>query len=319
MSQIHVSDWYRTLLGAALSNDVEGDRAAAWQLLNHTLSVGPIDSVDQWAALSSNSTVPLRNEILLAGIDTDKQGAAIRIGDFKLIVGDWGGTKKETWCDLNMSGFSPHFPAPIDPNPHAHGPGGLGGLYCDYLPNSSSSYPLGADAEWLEPGTAQCGVTAHTKYADPNISVVVLEAPNECCALCSSHAGCAVAVFDKPSRTCTLHSSAKHNVTVRTGSVAFQPNVSPPPSPPHPHHRPTNWTNVIRGLYNVANDPRETTDLQDQMPDLVASMHARLVFWNRTTVPSIHNKTRDPEAKAMAQLTSCMSPWQDWMAPSTKP
>ena len=55
--------------------------------------------MDQWGALSNGgdwdavSQTP-RTEVLLAGIDIDKQGAAIRVGDFKLLVGNWGA---DTW------------------------------------------------------------------------------------------------------------------------------------------------------------------------------------------------------------------------------
>jgi hypothetical protein len=86
---------------------------------------GPIDSVDQWAYLSagggsrdsagiggdsdSGDSVAVsggdpRTEVLLAGIDTDKKGAAIRVDDYKLLVGMWGA---DTWCDLNITGYSP--------------------------------------------------------------------------------------------------------------------------------------------------------------------------------------------------------------------
>ena len=29
-------------------------------------------------------------------------------------VGNWGA---DTWCDLNLTGHSPYYPAPVDPNP----------------------------------------------------------------------------------------------------------------------------------------------------------------------------------------------------------
>jgi arylsulfatase A-like enzyme len=51
---LHVSDWYKTLLGAALSQDSPADRAAAEAALSRTLTLGPIDSVDHWEAMASS-------------------------------------------------------------------------------------------------------------------------------------------------------------------------------------------------------------------------------------------------------------------------
>lgn len=139
-----MSDWYKTLVSAALSKDSAEDLAAARKALSHTFEIGPIDSIDQWAALngqdymqhapgsSSPATQPSvtdgpRTEVLLAGIDSDKRGAAIRVGHYKLLIGDWGA---DTWCDLNRTGFSPVFPAQPSPKPPSEGGGGFGGLVC---------------------------------------------------------------------------------------------------------------------------------------------------------------------------------------------
>ena len=126
---LHVSDWYKTLISAALSGDTSHDQAKARAAISELLLAGPIDSVDHWAVLSTggkggNTSWP-RSEVLLAGVDTDKQGAAIRIGQYKLMVGQWGAG---TWCDLNKTGFSPSYPAsPVK------GIGGEGGLVCTSL------------------------------------------------------------------------------------------------------------------------------------------------------------------------------------------
>lgn len=70
------------------------------------------------------------------------------------------------------------------------------------------------------------------------------------------------------------------------------------------------WDTVIAGLYNVVTDPRELTDLQATMPDKVKEIYARFVFWNATTVVSIHNRTRDPGSDHWANKTNCWSPWE---------
>merc|ERR1712046_495741 len=98
----------------------------------------------------------------------------------------------------------------------------------------------------------------------------------------------------------------KQPVTVTYGSVPFLPFI-PAPTPPPPAPPPV-WPSQIKGLYNVVEDPRELNDLQDQMPDMVAKLHARLIYWNATTVPSIHT-ANDPKGAAHRSATGCDSPW----------
>ena len=72
------------------------------------------------------------------------------------------------------------------------------------------------------------------------------------------------------------------------------------------------WWDKVKGLYDVVADPRETQDLQQELPAVVQRLHARLMGWNASRVPSIHNRTADPKAQRMVRETACMSPWQDW-------
>ena len=90
--------------------------------------------MDQWAALTTLAHEGPRQEVLLAGIDVDRGAAAIRVGDLKLLVGSWGG---DTWCDLNVSGYSPHYPVPPSQS-SGTGPGGEGGLWCAPLPGTGA-------------------------------------------------------------------------------------------------------------------------------------------------------------------------------------
>ena len=60
----------------------------------------------------------------------------------------------------------------------------------------------------------------------------------------------------------------------------------------------------------VVKDPRELHDLQASLPAKVSEIYQRFVFWNATTVPSIHNHTRDPASNAHANKTDCWTPWQ---------
>ena len=133
-----VGDWFRTLLSAALSRDSASRRSAAWVALRPLLGIGPIDSVDHWAALGrirdaeeapahGREPQPPRSELVLAGLDSDRRAAAIRVGRYKLLLGAWG---DDRWCDLNVSEASPAYPAPSN----ADGLGGEGGLWCMHLP-----------------------------------------------------------------------------------------------------------------------------------------------------------------------------------------
>lgn len=162
---LHISDWYKTLLSAAMSQLSPDERRASVAMLSEILATGPIDSVDQWAALANGGSWKglegqPRSEILLAGIDIDKKGAAIRVGDLKLLVGSWG---SDIWCDLNITGFSPVAPAAPAP-PQPNGPvGGRGGLVCIHL-NTSTRGGHDTDAPpkipWWQSITGLYNVTA---------------------------------------------------------------------------------------------------------------------------------------------------------------
>ena len=235
-----VGDWYATLLSAALHGASEEEQSAARLLLAPLLKAGPIDSIDAWASLldAANGraagnpldTAPrtdVRSEVLLAGIDIDKQGAALRVGKYKLLVGAWGSS---TWCDLNVSGHSPAYPAP----PAAEGLGGEGGLFCMQLPTPPPPPP-----------------------ATP-----------------------------RP----------------RLGAMA-------PPPPPWWAPPPPPWWERVAGLYDVVADPRERTDLQLALPGIVSELLQKLVAFNQTVAPSIHEPT-DPAGKEHANETGCLGPWQ---------
>merc|ERR1712216_662878 len=101
-------------------------------------------------------------------------------------------------------------------------------------------------------------------------------------------------VFNKPTQSCILKKSIDQPLTVTYGSVAPLPHFAPPSPPPAPS--PSDWPSQVKGLYNVVEDPRELHDLQADLPDVVNKLHARLVHWNATTVPSIH-VPNDPEGK----------------------
>ena len=53
---------------------------------------------------------------------------------------------------------------------------------------------------------------------------------------------------------------------------------------------PPDWTNTTRGLYDVANDPREMHDLQTEKPDVVASLMARFLHWCAVLQPAVSRR-----------------------------
>ena len=243
---IWVGDWYRTLVSAALSNDTPAQRTVARKKIQHLLSVGPIDSIDQWGALTvaaaaagagGGAAAPAgadpRTELLLAGVDIDKHGAAIRVGRHKLLVGDWGGGGRPnstlvSWCDLNRSESNvPWYPAPPAKDHNNVSIGGEGGIYCAFI----------------EPSTKRT-----FNRRKPSLSRTAVQG------------------------------------------------------------KPTPWSSVVFGLFDVVADPRELEDLQDAKPDIVAALMLRLVYWNGTTAPSVHKKG-DPNGTAHANATDCWSPW----------
>eukprot|EP01052_Picozoa_sp_SAG31_P009225 SAG31_NODE_480_length_15108_cov_56.073423_14_plen_98_part_00 len=60
----------------------------------------------------------------------------------------------------------------------------------------------------------------------------------------------------------------------------------------------------------VVEDPREMHDLSAAMPQKVKELQQRLVYWNTTTVGSIHVRPGDPSGNAYANATDCWSPWE---------
>ncbi|CAL4147956.1 unnamed protein product, partial [Meganyctiphanes norvegica] len=66
---IHVSDWYATLLSAAGGEIPEG-----------------LDSINQWDALLGKVKAP--RDTLIYNLDDKAQKGAMRVGDYKLVLGD---------------------------------------------------------------------------------------------------------------------------------------------------------------------------------------------------------------------------------------
>jgi len=142
-------------------------------------------------------------------------------------------------------------------------------------------------------------------YADANLTVIPSKI-GDCCKLCANHSGCAAGVYNKPSQSCILKAGVDRPLSVDYGSMAYILGPAPSPSP-------GDWPSQIKGLYNVVEDPRELHDLQHELSDKVLELHERLIYWNATTVPSIHPKPKkDEKGKAHRLATDCISPWQDW-------
>jgi arylsulfatase A-like enzyme len=70
---MHVTDWLPTLLSAAGGNLSE--------------LASNLDGVDQWSSISTNQTSPRKQVII--NIDEVTKTAAIRDGEWKLVIGEY--------------------------------------------------------------------------------------------------------------------------------------------------------------------------------------------------------------------------------------
>ena len=207
--------------------------------------------------------------MLLAGIDIDKHGAALRLGRYKLLVGAWG---SGAWCDLNVSGLSPAYPAPVSPD----GLGGEGGLWCASDPPLAQS---AVSSPSTSPSTAVGGGGGRGGAETSPSSLV--EVPSSLVEVAAAAPPSALGGVGAPSPTPEQAEAA--------------------PRPP--------WWGRVAGLYDVESDPRETHDLQATHPAMVQQMLHRLLQFNSSVVPSVH-RPADPAGREHADRTNCWGPWR---------
>ena len=88
---MHVTDWLPTLYSAAGGNAAD---------------LGDLDGLSQWDALTTNGTGPRRE--ILHNIDPISDYGALRVGDFKLLVGNPGidsGHTSNCWVSGSARGW----------------------------------------------------------------------------------------------------------------------------------------------------------------------------------------------------------------------
>ena len=61
-------------------------------------------------------------------------------------------------------------------------------------------------------------------------------------------------------------------------------------------------------LYNLASDPRETTDVAAANPGVVEALTERLAVWGASAVPVVENATADPRASP-EHFNGSWTPW----------
>ena len=75
---LHVSDWYRTLIGAALSGDSPAAREAAEREIAELLATGPIDSIDHWPAMAATAGGRRRSQPRRHGVAAPTRRRSLR-------------------------------------------------------------------------------------------------------------------------------------------------------------------------------------------------------------------------------------------------
>lgn len=86
-----------------------------------------------------------------------------------------------------------------------------------------------------------------------------------------------------------------------------------PPSPafpltPQPVHAIWPLPDMTPTLFDLASDPRETTNLSSTFPDIVDALTARLAVWGRQAVDVVENGTADPRS-APSNFNGSWTPW----------
>lgn len=173
------------------------------------------------------------------------------------------------------------------------------------------------------------GFTAISSGYEPYIDKTGGDSAGACCSACSGNISCAVWTWTGPGH-CALMAYNKYRLRpIRcaapcvTGNNAAnnsqipQPWRDPMPDPTQLScgfngHVPANRTGAI--LFNLATDLRETSNLADQHPEIVASLRAMLDPYIASAVPPLNEfasqRAADPRAKEAAKKAGG---WVTWL------
>ena len=289
---MHQADWVPTLLGAA-----------GVAKLNDSAKP-PMDGVDMWPALSDPTAITGPRTSVLLNVDptnqmqlNDPHGwsgfAGIRVGKYKLVLGDPG--VPNSWCWPNQNSTDDEVDAlaralqeeafdaqthPIHPN---------GGPQVDE-PTSGVCW---SDAIASAP-TGNCTVKAETCY--PGNDLLHFESPGvqACCDACSAHDKCTSwthNIADTPP-TCWLKTRPAAKPLPSSDCTSGIVDSRPPAPPPHPGacaateypactcaYNGTVPNNRMQPLlFDLEADPRETSNLatHPEHATTLASLRAAL-------------------------------------------
>eukprot|EP00038_Savillea_parva_P024840 m.45221 g.45221 ORF g.45221 m.45221 type:complete len:641 (-) comp6626_c0_seq1:122-2044(-) len=298
---MHHCDWAATLV------------AAAGGTMNDTALPAP-DSISQWPAMLASTTpsaapVYPREHVLLNVDQTNQEvindaggwsgyAGIVRLdtsGYWKLVLGNPG--TPNDWCWPNQEIMS-----------------------VTRLNHRS-------------PEAANCSQESGVAFPGNDISHVEVASVDACCPACSAVPSCIGYTFrpattptDNGSGACWLKfnisttdkAPCPHCVSGTTGRTPLPPNGSDPmPNPADltcafNGHVPANKTGTI--LFDLRNDPLETTNVADQNPDIVAALRTLLDGYIASAVEPLNEtpdeRKTDPAATAAAKAAQCWVPWE---------
>jgi hypothetical protein len=243
---VHQCDWVPTLLGAA----------GALATLNDTASP-PMDGINLWPYLADPANVTGPRTSVLLNVDPTNQGsqlndphgwsgyAGIRVGAYKLVLGDPGVPNSWCWPNQNSSAAAPSHPHPLKPR---------------------SPYARPADGGRLEgrafaTARADCTVTSGVCFPGADISHAPAPSPAACCDACWAEPHCRAWTFhpNDADPSCWLKTAAATPPEKDTGCVSGTMDARPPAPAPAPGDCPATEYSACTCSYNgtVPNNRKE--------------------------------------------------------------
>ena len=314
---MHQCDWVPTLLGAAGVTS-----------LNDTASP-PMDGINLWPYLSDPANTTGTRTSVLLNVDPTNQGqlndphgwsgyAGIRVGEYKLVLGDPG--VPNSWCWPNQNSSEVAASPPLHP----------------LKPRSPFARP--ADGGRLEgrafaTARADCTVTNGVCFPGADISHAPAPSPAACCDACWAEPNCRAWTYH-PNDTdsgCWLKTAAATPPKKDTGCVSGTMDARPPAPAPAPGDCPATEYSACTCSYNgtvpnnrkapllfhLGTDPTERVNLA-ALPEhsaALAELMAQLqVYVDSALTPlniNASERRAAPESNPAEQNRTWWAPWDD--------
>jgi arylsulfatase A-like enzyme len=301
---MHQCDWVPTLLGAA-----------GVTVLNDTASP-PMDGLNLWPYLVDPADMNGTRTSVLLNVDPTNQGTAphdphgwsgyagIRMGQFKLVLGDPG--VPNSWCWPNQNGSVAALGQPVWP-PAVHGP------------------QLKGRVEG-QPSHAECTVRQGSCFPGNDIASVAANSTSACCDACWAEPTCKAWTFHPDEAKCwikRIEATPKLDAACVSGTMDARPPV-PPPEPcaateysictcAYNGTVPNNRMAPL--LFDLDADPRETTNLAPSPThaDTLAALRAALQIYIDSAVTPLNmlpaERRADPRSNPTARNRTYWAPW----------